>query len=227
MTASDEEFAQRAYPGCDLPVVAFQQSHRDWTRYGGRGDEGTAQWTPLGPTFTKVLPNPYRDRSVYTAGTANSSGRDAFLAIDPNCGSKGHGEQVTARAPRTTAGGTTATTTATTNRPAASGSPNANGGICAHRQRALEEPASGSTSRACSSTTTPRRFQLDPNDKQRRAAAYGTGEAERLRAPATRRASGLLPLDRPAVTGWSGPARTGQDAFYDRAVGSGSRSTGG
>ena len=53
---------------------ALQQSHSDWTRYGGRGDEGSAQWTPLGPTYAKGLPNPYRDRSVYTAGTANFSG---------------------------------------------------------------------------------------------------------------------------------------------------------
>ena len=192
VTASDEEFAQRAYPGNDIPVVALQQSHSDWTRYGGRGDEGTAQWTPLGPTYAKGLPNPYRDRSVYTAGTANFSGRDAFVAIDPNCGSKGHGDDYS-KSPRTTAGGTTTTTTATTNRPAACGSRTRTAGSGAPTTRS-RRTRSGSTCRACSSTTTPRRSSSIRTT--RAATRSGSARASRTPAAPAARRRRPLPLDR-------------------------------
>ena len=54
-------------------------------------DQGTAggprggAWTPLGPDNAVSLFNPFRDRSVYNAGTPNFAGRTIAAEIDPAC----------------------------------------------------------------------------------------------------------------------------------------------
>ena len=214
MTASDEEFAQRAYPGNDIPVVALQQSHSDWTRYGGRGDEGTAQWTPLGPTYAKGLPNPYRDRSVYTAGTANFSGRDAFVAIDPNCGSKGHGDDYRKSA-KDDGRGNDNHNNGNDESSCRLWLANANGGIWRTDNALSKNPQWKYLSRVFQHNNTAS-IQLDPNDKSGNTLWVGTGEPNAC-------GSGCeagVGLYRSTDGGdhWAGPY--GQDAFYDRAVGS-------
>jgi hypothetical protein len=81
-SSADEEFLARAAPGTDIAAPVLKQSTQDWSLAIGRGNEGDAHWQPLGPTWGKNLPNPFRDRSVYTAGTQDFSGRIADVAID-------------------------------------------------------------------------------------------------------------------------------------------------
>src|SRR4051795_7928117 len=89
-SSADEEFLIRSAPGTTLPAPVLQHSANDWTRASGRGAEGQGHWDALGPTWGKNLPNPYRDRSVYTAATQDFSGRIAHVAIDPKCGKDHH-----------------------------------------------------------------------------------------------------------------------------------------
>ncbi len=90
-TAADDEWLKHATPGESIPSSAIAGSSSDWDRVQGRSDwgSGAARWEPLGPTWAKGLPNAYRDRAVYNAGTPDFSGRIAHTVIDPNCRSGG------------------------------------------------------------------------------------------------------------------------------------------
>src|SRR4051794_23477006 len=92
-SSADEEDLIRAAPGTAIPAPLLEQSTRDWSRARDRGDAARSHWDPLGPTWGKNLPNPYRDRSVYTSGTQNFSGRIAHVAIDPSCGNRGNSDE--------------------------------------------------------------------------------------------------------------------------------------
>ena len=87
-TAEDDEWMKHAIPGTDIPSAAIAQSSADWDKLQASADwgGGNAKWTPLGPSWGKGLPNPYRDRAVYNAGTPDFSGRIAHTVIDPGCG---------------------------------------------------------------------------------------------------------------------------------------------
>jgi hypothetical protein len=87
--AADDEWLKHATPGNSIPSSAIQGSRADWNALSRRS-EGSGNWRPLGPTWGKSLPNSYRDRNVYNAGTPDFSGRIAHVAIDPNCGRGGH-----------------------------------------------------------------------------------------------------------------------------------------
>ena len=84
-TAEDDEWMKHAIPGTDIPSAAIAQSSADWDKLQASADwgGGSAKWTPLGPSWGKGLPNPYRDRAVYNAGTPDFSGRIAHTVIDP------------------------------------------------------------------------------------------------------------------------------------------------
>jgi hypothetical protein len=68
------------------PAVAFERARRDWSGFRGRGEHSLGPWTPLGPTNgVGDLDNPYRDRTVYNAGTQNFGGRTVDAVISPDC----------------------------------------------------------------------------------------------------------------------------------------------
>jgi hypothetical protein len=84
--AAVDEWLKHATPGTTIPVAALANARADWNKLDRRSS-GSSRWIPLGPTWAKTLPNPFRDRSIYNAGTPDFSGRIAHVAIDPNCGS--------------------------------------------------------------------------------------------------------------------------------------------
>ena len=85
-SAAEDEWVKHAAPGNSIPSSAIQGSKQDWNRVSSRNHGGGGgQWKPLGPTWGKGLPNPYRDRAVYNAATPDFSGRIAHTVIDPNC----------------------------------------------------------------------------------------------------------------------------------------------
>jgi hypothetical protein len=63
----------------------FTGARTAWDGHKSRGAKGGGAWTPLGPTIGSAPFNPFRDRSVYNAGTKNFSGRIGHAAIDPHC----------------------------------------------------------------------------------------------------------------------------------------------
>lgn len=80
-----QDWLEHATPGNDIPFAAFAGARRDWLGLKARPAVGGGAWTPLGPVYGKSAENPYRDRSVYNAGTDNFSGRTIAGAIDPDC----------------------------------------------------------------------------------------------------------------------------------------------
>jgi hypothetical protein len=87
----DDGWIQHSTPGLDIPSAGLDAARSDWQKAKGRGAQGGGAWKPLGPVDPLGQANPYRDRSVYNAGTPNFSGRIAHVAIDPNCGRQGNG----------------------------------------------------------------------------------------------------------------------------------------
>ena len=80
-----QDWLEHATPGDDIPFSAFAGARNDWGGLKARPAKGGGAWTPLGPTYGKGPFNPYRDRSVYNAGTDNFAGRSIAVEIDPNC----------------------------------------------------------------------------------------------------------------------------------------------
>ena len=91
-TLVDDEWVKHATPGLDrIPSAAIAGASSDWSRLSNRSELSSGRWKPLGPTWAKALPNQYRDRDVYNAGTPDFSGRIAHTVIDPNCRGGGGG----------------------------------------------------------------------------------------------------------------------------------------
>jgi hypothetical protein len=80
-----QDWLEHATPGNDIPYSAFAGARTDWLNLKARPAKGGGAWTPLGPTYAKGPFNPYRDRTVYNAGTDNFGGRSIAVEIDPNC----------------------------------------------------------------------------------------------------------------------------------------------
>ena len=80
-----QDWLEHATPGDDIPFSAFAGARNDWGGLKARPAVGGGAWTPLGPTYAKGPFNPYRDRSVYNAGTDNFAGRSIAVEIDPDC----------------------------------------------------------------------------------------------------------------------------------------------
>jgi hypothetical protein len=81
---ADEDWLKHASPGNDIPFAFLSESRSDWKAIKTKPARGGA-WTPLGPTIGSSPFNPFRDRTVYTSGTENFSGRSTGGAIDPGC----------------------------------------------------------------------------------------------------------------------------------------------
>ncbi|HEY5907165.1 MAG TPA: hypothetical protein VIZ31_03930, partial [Vicinamibacteria bacterium] len=80
-----QDWLEHATPGNDIPFSAFAGARNQWGGLKARPAKGGGAWKPLGPTYAKGPFNPYRDRSVYNAGTDNFAGRSIAVAIDPQC----------------------------------------------------------------------------------------------------------------------------------------------
>jgi hypothetical protein len=66
--------------------TAFATARNDWFGLLGRPAFGTGKWVPFGPTNGQNdLTNVFRDRTVYTAGTENFSGRISHAVMSPDC----------------------------------------------------------------------------------------------------------------------------------------------
>jgi hypothetical protein len=83
LTGAEEDYANRAYPGTDIPLTATLNAHAAFTQIRARGnDSGQSNaWTLIGPSSTN-FPN------ILTFSGANyvDSGRITALVVAPNCG---------------------------------------------------------------------------------------------------------------------------------------------
>lgn len=188
-TAEDDAWVQRATPGDNIPSAAIAASRADWKTIKGRGGEG--KWMPLGPTWARSLPNPYRDRAVYNAGTQDFSGRIAHTVIDPNCGSnKGKGNCRLWIA-------------------------NANGGVWRTNNALVKEPEWQYLSASFEHNSIGA-LELDPNDASSDTIWAGTGESNGCGSGCEAGVGLYKSTD--GGESWSGPF--GQDAFYNRTASS-------
>jgi hypothetical protein len=82
-TAAEEDYANRAYPGTEVPLTATRNAKAAFTQVQGRGndDDQPNHWTLIGPSGVN-FPN------VLTFSGANyvDSGRITALVLSPNCG---------------------------------------------------------------------------------------------------------------------------------------------
>jgi hypothetical protein len=82
LTAAEQDYANRAYPGTDVPFTATLNAQAAFTQVKARGnDSAPRNWTLIGPTSTN-FPN------VLTFSGADyfDSGRITALVVAPGCG---------------------------------------------------------------------------------------------------------------------------------------------
>jgi hypothetical protein len=86
---AEQDWLKHSIDGADNSppaFTAFATARNDWFGLLGRPAFGTGKWVPLGPTNgLNDLTNPFRDRTVYTAGTENFSGRITHGIMSPDC----------------------------------------------------------------------------------------------------------------------------------------------
>jgi hypothetical protein len=195
----DEEWMKHALPGTTISSSVIANSSGDWNELRGR-DSGSGRWRPLGPTWAKGLPQPFRDRSVYNANTADFSGRIAHTVIDPNCGSgRGHDDD-----DDDNGGGSCRLWIA-----------NANGGVWRTNNALGRNPSWKYLSMEFEHNNIGS-LELDPNDRRANTLWAGTGEGNAC-ASGCEAGVGIY-KSRNGGESWSGPF--GQDSFYNRAVAS-------
>jgi hypothetical protein len=85
LTAAEEDYANRAYPGTDVPLAATMNAHAAFTQVTAHRQENDSkrpsQWTLIGPSsanFPNVL--------TFSGAAYTASGRTTGLVIGPNCG---------------------------------------------------------------------------------------------------------------------------------------------
>jgi hypothetical protein len=214
--AANDEWLKHATPGNTIPSAALEGSREDWISLRSHNSGGSGKWTPLGPTWAKGLPNPFRDRGVYNAGTPDFSGRIAHVAIDPNCGSNrgrhggddddddGGGRNCRLWIANAAGGGVWRTENALSNRPS-----------WRYLSMTFEHNSTAS-------------IELDPNDSRTNTLWVGTGEPNAC-GSGCEAGVGLYKSTN-GGNSWTGPfgQATGPEcfstptcnAFYNRAVGS-------
>ena len=91
-SAGMQAFIELAYPKKDVPlssIVAARQAFKAAVRRGpGRGNR---EWKQVGPETATYQFTPLRDASSYVPNEYAAGGRTTDLAIDPDCGERGHG----------------------------------------------------------------------------------------------------------------------------------------
>ncbi|MDQ5820752.1 MAG: hypothetical protein M3540_04855 [Actinomycetota bacterium] len=192
----DDEWVKHAIPGDDIPSAAIAQSSRDWNSMTTRGgwNNGQMDWKPLGPDWGKSLPNAFRDRAVYNAGTPDFSGRAVHLAIDPRCGTNGNDNNGHCRL----------------------WIANANGGVWRTENALEREQFNWKYLSEEFEHNSVASLELDPNDNNFSTIWAGTGEPNAC-GSGCEAGVGLYKSTNGGNT-WSGPY--GKEHFYNRAVGS-------
>jgi hypothetical protein len=177
---------------------AFATARNDWFGLLGRPASGTGKWVPLGPsTGLNDLTNVFRDRTVYTAGTENFSGRVSHAVISPDC----------KPAPDTCTMYIAAT----------------NGGVWrTDNALAVDDPATaaneGPSWEFVSETFEQQNssaLELDPNDPSHQTIWAGTGEPNAC-SSGCEVGVGLYE-SKSGGKGWKGPL--GADVFFGRGIG--------
>ena len=171
----DDEFLKLSTPGDTVPAAALQQALADWKKVKGRASGGKSDWKPLGPSDAQGLHVEFRDRTVYTAGTPNFSGRIVHGVIDPNCRATAVHALDRERERRR----------------------------LADEQRLDAEPEVGVRLAAGSSRTTCRRSSSTRTTS--RAERSGPARASRTPAAAAARPASASTSRRTAATRWTGP----------------------
>jgi hypothetical protein len=195
-SAATDEWLKHATPGNDIPSAALAGAREDWTRVAGRPPGSAGRWEPLGPEWARGLPNAFRDRSVYNAGTPDFSGRIAHAAIDPNCGGANKGGGRGRSDCRLWIA-------------------NANGGVWMTRDALRDDPEWEYVSESFEHNNTAS-IELDPNDDRANTLWVGTGEPNAC-GSGCEAGVGLYKSTN-GGRNWHGPF--GRSAFYNRAVGS-------
>jgi hypothetical protein len=80
-----QDWLEHATPDDTVDFTAFATARNDWFGLKARPAKGTGAWVPLGPTNGINPANPFRDRTVYNAGTENFGGRTVQGVISPIC----------------------------------------------------------------------------------------------------------------------------------------------
>src|SRR6267378_4813505 len=85
LTAAEEDYANRAYPGTDVPLAATMNAHAAFNQVKAHSQANDrsrpGQWTLIGPS-TANFPNIL----TFSGAAYTTSGRITGLAISPNCG---------------------------------------------------------------------------------------------------------------------------------------------
>jgi len=197
-----DEWLKHATPGDTIPNSAILASSNDWDSLNDRDAFGDGRWRPLGPTWAKGLPNPFRDRGVYNGGTPDFSGRIAHTVIDPNCGSRGsHDDDDDDGDSRQ--GGCRLWIA------------NANGGVWRTNNALGKRPEWKYLSEGFEHNNIGG-LELDPNDRNSNTLWAGTGEGNAC-ASGCEAGVGVY-KSRNGGESWSGPY--GFESFYNRAVAS-------
>jgi hypothetical protein len=196
---ADDEWMKHAMPGSKIASSVIENSTDDWRELSRRDSEGSDRWRPLGPTWAKGLPNPYRDRSVYNANTRDFSGRITQGVIDPNCGRGGDDDD-----DDDGGGGSCRLWIA-----------NAGGGVWRTNNALAREPKWKYLSMEFEHNSIGS-LELDPNDRRANTLWAGTGENNGC-ASGCEAGVGIY-KSRNGGERWSGPF--GREHFYNRAVGS-------
>jgi hypothetical protein len=85
LTAAEEDYANRAYPGTDVPLAATMNAHAAFAQVKAHRQDNDrtppGQWTLIGPSsanFPNIL--------TFSGAAYTTSGRTTGLVIGPNCG---------------------------------------------------------------------------------------------------------------------------------------------
>jgi hypothetical protein len=179
------------------PFTAFATARNDWFGLKARPAAGTGAWVPYGPTNgVNDLTNPFRDRTVYNAGTQNFSGRTVHAVISPECTAAECFLWIA----------------------------NANGGVWRTANALAEDdpltveyegPAWEYVSETFEGNNVAA-LELDPNDPNHKTLWAGTGEPNAC-GSGCEVGVGVY-LSKSGGTAWKGPF--GAESFFGRAVGS-------
>ena len=197
---ADQDWLEKSVDGASNeppPFSAFATARNDWFGLKARPAAGNGAWTPYGPTNgVNDMTNPFRDRTVYNAGTQNFSGRTVHAVIAPDCNANECNLWIA----------------------------NANGGVWRTRNALAEDDPSTAAYEGPSWEYMSETFEsnsvaslaLDPNDSDHKTIWAGTGEPNAC-GSGCEVGVGLY-VSKSGGIGWKGPI--GAEHFFGRAVGS-------
>jgi hypothetical protein len=218
---AEQEWLAHSIPGTDIPSVALETSREHWRGVRGRGAAALNEWEPLGPTWARSLPNPFRDRAVYNGGTPDFSGRITQVAIDPNCGNRGrygrdHDDRDDDHDSDHRGEGRGDDDDRGDESPCRVWIAVGGGGGVWRTDNALARHPDWEYVSASFEHNSMGAIELDPNDRDADTLWVGTGEANACGSGCETGVGLYKSTD--GGEHWQGPY--GRDAFYDRAIGS-------